>query len=456
MDRRHSAFFRFAGWAALAACVVSFAAPALAQRGKAADAPVRGDYRTQHFVLHTDLTQEEAKELLTRLETMLGYVSGYWGRPASGVIECFVVKDLANWPDGTLLPEGRANVAAGGGVTIAQSISDGERFKAKAVVYAVADHGTPQHEAVHAYCYQTFGTTGPVWYSEGMAEIGQYWREKELAVNADPRVIEYLRASRPKELTDIVDVNEITGDSWQAYAWRWALCYLLANNTNYQARFRPLGLALLAEQPVSFELTYGAMAREITFEYHFFLKHFDTGYRADLTSWDWSAEFRPLQRSGNPVSARIDADHGWQPSGLEVAAGNEYTYACTGTWKTSKAGRAVSADGEGNGSAKGKLVGIVMKDFQLGAPFELGSDGTFIAPGDGRMYLRCRDAWNELDDNSGRISVKLTATGKTGPIPVVSTPESPGDDVSQQDSGGEGRIPGVPSGKRPGRILKVN
>lgn len=435
------------------------AAPAFAQRKKP-EAPVRADYTSKHFILHTDLSPDEAKELLTRLETMLGYVAGYWGRPLSGVIECFVVKDLANWPEGTLHPSGRASVLEGGGITISQSVSVGERFQAKAVVFAVADHGTPQHESVHAYCAQTFGTTGPTWYSEGMAEIGQYWRENELAVNADPRVIQYLRESRPKELTEIVDINEITGDSWQAYAWRWALCYLLANNTNYQARFRPLGLALLDEQPVSFELTYGAMAREITFEYHFFLKHFDTGYRADLTSWNWTAEFRPLQRSGNPVASRIDADHGWQPSGLEVTAGNEYAYNCTGTWKTSKSGKGVPADG--GDDASGKLVGIVMKDFTLGEPFELGSEGTFIAPSDGRLYLRCQDRWNELADNSGKLGVKLTATGNTGDIPVASSAETSPSTVPSKENpdprtgAADPKLPAVLPGKRAGRILKVN
>ena len=32
---------------------------------------------------------------------------------------------------------------------------------------------------IHAYCFQTFGTAGPDWYREGMAEL--------LAMNATPR-----------------------------------------------------------------------------------------------------------------------------------------------------------------------------------------------------------------------------------------------------------------------------
>lgn len=52
------------------------------------------DYRSQNFLLHTDLSAEDAKELLTRLETMLGLINKYWAKPSSGLIECYVAKDL--------------------------------------------------------------------------------------------------------------------------------------------------------------------------------------------------------------------------------------------------------------------------------------------------------------------------------------------------------------------------
>lgn len=423
-----------------------------AQQKKQAEVAGPRDYRSRHFLVHTDLSPEEAAELMKNLEIMIGYVAGYWGRPPSGVIECFVVKDLAKWPEGVLAPEGRVKILEGAGITLSQSVKVDNKFVAKAVVYAVPEHGVAQHEAVHAYCAQAFGTTGPVWYAEGMAEIGQYWREGEVAVNAHPEVIKYLQRSPPKKLTDIVSPLQFTGDSWQNYAWRWALCYLLANNPNYADRFRPLGLGLLAEQPVSFELTYGAMAREITFEYEFFLDHIEKGYRVDLTSWKWGAEFRPLQKTGRPISSRIEAAAGWQPSGLEVTAGNEYAFTSTGTWKTAKDGKAVSADGDGDGRL-GRLVGVTMKDFTLGEAFALGAEGTFIAPSDGRLYLRCHDRWNELADNSGRITVKLTATGETGSasqtVPLVeSTP------ASQQTAETPTQPPsGV---KQKGNILRIN
>ena len=296
--------------------LTAFATQADAQtrgRKKAAAAVEEGkplDYTSPNFLVHTDLPTPEAKELLERLETMLKLISAYWGRPCRGVIECYVVRDLKNWPPGGIPSEiGLEYIEGGAGVTSTQTLTQGTRFIAKSVVYAVADRGTPQHEAVHAYCGQTFGDVGPVWYAEGMAEMGQYWRSGDSSVNCDPYVVEYLHATPPKSLNEIVNAQEFTGDSWQNYAWRWALCHLLAYNPNYAERFRPLGLGLLTKQPVSFEQTYGAMASEISFEYLFFLKHFDIGYRADLCRWDWHKKYIPL-RGSRAVTVKVDALRG--------------------------------------------------------------------------------------------------------------------------------------------------
>lgn len=268
-------------------------------RGKPTnDAPGVRDYSSKNFILHTDLPQDEARELLTRLETMIVLVARYFGRPNLQAIEMNVVKDQANWPVGSIDPDAIASIESGGGITLSVSSilrnAQGQRqvVAAKSVVWAVADRGTPQHEAVHAYCHQSFGRTGPTWYSEGMAECGQYWREKEDSVQIHDVVLQYLKSEEPKELIEIVAPGQQTGDSWQNYSWRWALCHLLAANPNYAARFKPLGLALLNDQPTSFEEVYGPMAKEITFEYTFFLKHLDQGYRADLTSWDWKTKFQ--------------------------------------------------------------------------------------------------------------------------------------------------------------------
>lgn len=399
----------------IAACLLGCVSAAVAQsrpeKSKGEKAAGPADYRSEHFLVHSDLTPDEAKDLLERLETMLSLISAYWERPCTGIIECYVVKELANWPAGKIPEEGLDHIKAGAGVTLTSKLSSGAAFLARSVVYAVADRGTPQHEAVHAYCGQTFGTSGPVWYSEGMAEMGQYWRKDDKSVHVHDMVLDYLRSNPPKSMNEIVNGEEFTGDSWQNYAWRWALCHLLANNTNYAAKFRPLGLALLKKQPTSFEAVYGDMAEEIVFEYCFFLKHLEQGFRADLCTWDWQRKFR-LPKGSTAITAKIKADHGWQPSGAMVAGGTSYDYAATGMWQTSKEASAVSADGDEGGA--GRLFGAIMtdedgKNYQLGESFELGTKGKFTAATDGKLYLRCQDKWGELADNKGTLTVKIKA-----------------------------------------------
>ncbi len=86
------------------------------------DAPVKtvkvpqpADFKSTHFLLHTDLPSKDAHDLLNRLETMLKLIANYWGHPPLGTIECYVVKDLGCWPEGTLPVQGRAKIQQGRG-----------------------------------------------------------------------------------------------------------------------------------------------------------------------------------------------------------------------------------------------------------------------------------------------------------------------------------------------------
>ena len=323
-----------------------------------------------------------------------------------------VVHDRSNWPAGSIPADAVGSIEQDAGITLSltQTLTTGfgdqHIVGAKSVVWARDHHGIPQHEAVHAYCHQTFGRIGPTWYAEGMAEIGKYWSETGSGVQIDDYVMAYLKESEPEDLSLITALDQRTGDSWQNYAWRWALCYLLSANPNYASRFKPLGMALLSGNKTSFEDVYGSMSNEIEFEYQFFLKHMNQGYRCDVCAWDWKTKFLPL-RTSTGVQVKVSANRGWQATRLQMKKGDKIRFSTSGEWSLEKKGPMLTANGDENGH--GRLVAVLFHDYQLSEPVDLGEEGEYEATEAGDLFVRCQDDWCQTADNSGSVTVKFKA-----------------------------------------------
>ena len=359
--------------------------------------------RSRHFMIQTDISERQAAILTEKLERMVTLLSKYFGARPTGLVQAYVVHDLSQWPQGMLTePAGIAKIEEGAGVCFSRRSGS----QAEAIVYSCDDHGVVQHESTHAFCTLTFGSTGPTWLAEGVAEMGQYWKSDEVAVNIDPMVLQYLKNATPKRtLAEIALPGRTSAGGWQDYAWRWALCHLLANNPNYSDRFKPLAIALMTEQEgASFAAAYGDVEREISFEYDQFLSALDNGYDARLAAWQWGRRFVPL-RGSRSVKSKVLAKAGWQPTGARLSASETYAAKAEGEWKLSAKGNSLSAIGEEDG--RGRLVGVLMNDFALSAPFDLGTETTFTAPSDGDLYVRCQDDWHSLSDNSGEVEMSI-------------------------------------------------
>jgi hypothetical protein len=359
--------------------------------------------RSPHFAFLTDISDREWAIVRDKLERMVGLLERYFGRTSQGVVEGFIVHDLAVWPAGTLPePTGVEKIRRREGICFTTSLGPQRR----AELYSCADHGVIQHECVHGFCHLTFGSTGPTWLAEGVAELGTAWRDGDVSVEIDPGVMGYLRNAEPKRtLAEIAVPGRAPAGTWQDYAWRWALCHLLAYNPNYSDRFKPLAVALMEERPgASFDAVYGPVAQQVAFEYDRFLETVGNGYRADLAAWPWKATFRPLAAGGTARTA-VKAAAGWQASGVAVEYGATYAVEAEGTWRTSRAGEAGDADGDGAG--RGRLVATVFHDFALTEPVPLGTRTTVVATATGQLFLRCDDDWTQLADNDGQISVVI-------------------------------------------------
>ena len=322
---------------------------------------------SRHFRLRTDLMAMEADAVLDRMEATLRFAVQCWGRPALGQIECYVAQDLANWPD-SALPHPLARVVIGGvgGGTFVRQDCPGSKTRNTAVILASSTPGVAEHEVIHAYCAQNFGASGPYWYKEGMAEMASQGPYSTDGMRDLPQRLALLRQGQARTIRQVVstgpsatrmagsleellanrvDTGHVPLAAWnkehadsvretrQEYLWSWALCYLLHNNPNYAERFRMLGGNYLTRTDASFDDVFAPMAREIVFEYGFFLERVDVGYRVDLCRWDWHKPNRSIDDAGQ-VEVRCAAARGWQASDLIVTAGKTYTYKASGFWNT--------------------------------------------------------------------------------------------------------------------------
>lgn len=402
----------------------------------------RADYQTPRFLLHTDLPECDAKALLKRLDATLKSTARYFGMPPRDSIESYVVARLDKWPTEAFThPAARLLIGGVGGGSVTHSFDETATAPRKVTVFAAALPGIAEHEIVHAYCVQTFGLTGPTWFSEGIAEVLAGGSPARAPVRCPGDVIEYLRGEEPRTLADIVGGEEITAplaaslvlmlerhdadertstvasmDDWskeqteivktarQSYHWCWSACHFLHQHPAYSARFRLLGRGYVAGQPVDFDEMFAPVRDRLEFEFRFFLERLEPGYRVDLCAWDWENP-APEKSGDRPISVKVVAARGYQATGVTVREGDRVSYETTGEWRLAAAGDAVDADGDGFG--QGQLEGIIFDEGDLSDTLELGKQGRFVAPRPGKLYLRCRDAWGELADNRGTIRVSL-------------------------------------------------
>ena len=400
------------------------------------------EYRSSRLHVQTDLPAVDAELLYKRLEETLQFAARYWGRQPKGQIDCYVVHDLRAWSDAQL-PHRLARVIINGvgGATVPKYEGVGNRSRNIPTVFASTSPGVAEHEIIHAYCIHTFGSSGPEWYKEGMAEMAVNRGTRESGMLCSDQQCETLRAGKHTTL-DMIFETGITGkkissslrrmmddpemqgrhvsiDAWSdtdasnvrtaraEYLHSWAFCYMMLHNPNYSKRFRSLGNAFIAEQRDAFDEFFASARDRIEFEHRQFLRNASVGYRVDLCAWDWSRRFKTLAR-GQSNTTRVLAARGFQPTGVTITNGQRLTYQTTGKWKLSPTGQELDAAGNLDGG--GLLIGVVLTDRTLSNPFPFGTSGTLEPPASGQLYLRCNDAWNEIADNTGQIDITISGT----------------------------------------------
>lgn len=404
-------------------------------------------YTSAHLVVYSELPPREAMQRLRRMEQAVRLASSYWRSPLPGKLECYLVDDLANWESFHFPSDDARQVlhSLGGGTETAQE-KPHHRAAGKAVVYATTTPGIAEHEVIHAYCFQTFGRGGPDWYREGMAEL--FAQQLNSSTDSPCRTETYqILKQSPRRASEVIrqpftdelrrwmkstrdlqpyvngtanyhdnpppnygkQLSDIDGDvlrtAKENYANSWALCYILFHHKAYRDRFRAAGIHLLSGGHVSFAQVFANQMEELDFELSQFAQHVCPGYRFELCRWSWPKDCATLE-VGRSKIVRLRSRRGFQPTELRVEQGQTYRVVTTGSWKIAETDATTDADGTEHGD--GRLVGVLVDNYQLTAPLDFGSKAELTVKQQGDLYLRCQEDWDQLSDNYGIICVRLT------------------------------------------------
>jgi hypothetical protein len=292
------------------------------------------------------------------------------------------------------------------------------------------------HEGVHAFTLTVRSSNAPAWYSEGIAE---YLATHRLEAAADS--IRYVPTPMPDRASDVEqlgrierlrelwsagrspgfgDVLETSADRHQdisAYASSWAIVAFLAGHPASARAFAALERgpldATLNDRLAAMPAYDPARAAR---DFDAFIDDLDYGYDFARSAIDWS----PGRTLGPSARIEVEADRGWQNSGLALEGGRSYDLEATGRCLLGTVGDArieSEADGISLDWYRGRPLGRLLlaqwveKPAAGGRPRFLivggGAKARITAPGDGPLYCKVNDRPGSLADNAAALAVDI-------------------------------------------------
>ncbi len=394
-------------------------------------------YASKHLVLYTDIKPARAKPLPGLADQLYKALEDYFGPlPPDREGRVFqmtgyIMADRRVFRETGLLPEDLPGFYHGR--------HRGAEFWMNDQEWDYYLRHLMLHEATH--CFMTINRQNPllppVWYMEGMAELfGTHRIAKDgtAAFRVMPRDkeaflgwgrIELIQAAAKEGRFRTLDqVFAFTGDDYSdngAYAWSWAVCKFLEAHPRYQKPFRELGAAPTYQTFLrQFQEDFKAEADDMRTEWALFAHDLDFGYQIAQAAMT----FRPGQPLG-PASTfaevKLQADRGWQSSGVLVEQGKKYTLTTIGQFTLAQKPKPWISEADGisfryfGGRPLGELLGSIRSTSKTSIPtaqvmrqvFPCGANHTFVATQTGTLYLRLNDAWNQLSDNTGTVNVQV-------------------------------------------------
>jgi hypothetical protein len=294
------------------------------------------------------------------------------------------------------------------------------------------------HEGIHGFMFNMYGTCGPPWYMEGMAELlgthkfegdrlvlPYYPKNKEeVPLLGRIRIVkDEIAAHRAMRIEHVLQyASQAHLQSNAPYGWSWAATMFLDNHPRYRDRFRKLTSKI--SDPDFNKVLREAYAEDwdrLSEEWIVFITGIEHGYDFERNAIEYAAG-QPLPAEGSQVT--VAADRGWQSSGVMLEGGKQYHLRARGRYQIAEqpAGRIWSCEPGGvtiryyQGRPLGMLLAAVRPDQQdpefvtpLMEPAPVGLEAIISPDQPGTLYFRVNDSAAELADNAGELIVEVVA-----------------------------------------------
>lgn len=291
------------------------------------------------------------------------------------------------------------------------------------------------HEGTHWFMVRKYGSAGPPWLMEGLAEClaTHRWQNQQLQMGIIPGsreeaplwgriplIQEQLGDGFAPSMATILRYDGKAHQSAEAYAWSWAIVLFLQNHPSTQAAFKRLLEGQLRDDATSTnELLRSIQARRplVRAEWSAMLTGLDFGFDPERELVQLDHRSQPLTE---PTGLTVSAARGWQASGIQVSAGQKFRITATGRYVVGTQPKPWQCEPSGvtlryhRGQPLGKLLLAIATpqakepEFSEELPIvPVGDDAQVTATAAGQILLRINETGAGLNDNSGELRVML-------------------------------------------------
>jgi hypothetical protein len=287
------------------------------------------------------------------------------------------------------------------------------------------------HEGTHGFMLEFLGGCGPPWYMEGIAEyIGTHrWHAGRVQLAYMPRsndeapywarvaiVRDAVAAGKHLSLIDVMRYDKQAHQQLEPYGWCWAAVTFFAQHPEYREAFDACQ-GDVHDTSLEFSRRFYQRLQprwnEVEWNWQVFVADLDYGYDTPRAAIRFAAP-RAIPAGG--VEITIQADRGWQSTGLRLESGKQYQLKSSGRYQVGHEPKPWWCEPNGvtihyhRGQPLGRLLGAVVPDDDpqvFRSPLSLGHAAELRPEHEGTLFLCINEAASGLADNRGQVTVRI-------------------------------------------------